>query len=95
MNKIIEGPMLKKCVVTFLRELDFDEDEAMADLIASASAYVHGPWPEGLIPHLEATEQERWDSFKRYIKWRLENSVAGRIKSQLKEQCHVAEVQSA
>ena len=90
MIKINPGPTLKRFVLTYLRELDYDEDEAMDDLIASANAYVHGPWPEALKPFLEASEAERWESYKRYIKNRLDASTAGRIKAQLAEERRAA-----
>lgn len=90
MINVKPGPMLKRFVVTFLRELDYDEDEAMDDLVASALAYVNGPWPDALKPFLEASEAERWESYKQYIKNRLDGSVAGRIKAQLAEQRRAA-----
>ena len=95
MIKINPGPSLRDFVVTFLTELDFDEDEAMDDLIAHVSQYVNGPWTETQMTFIEPTERERLESMKKYITWRLENSTAGRIKTQLKESKHVTETASA
>ena len=46
--------------------------------------YCNGPWPESLIPHLEKTEKERLESIKKYIDWRLENSLSRKIKAEMR-----------
>ena len=86
MINIKPGEQFKRFVITFLRELDFDEEEALDDLVAHANAYVNGPWSEAQKSIIEPTEQERWESYKRYIAWRLSTSTAGRIKEQLAQE---------
>ena len=41
--------------------------------------YCNGPWPKGM--EVEPTEKERLESIKKYIEWRLENSLTERVKS--------------
>ena len=90
MIKINKGPMLQRFAETFGQELDFDGCEALDDVVQWVSEYVNGPWPQELLPYLEQTERERFDSIKQYILMRLENSTAGRIKAQLANERNAA-----
>jgi len=56
------------------------------EVVDWANQYINGPWPDDLVPHLEATAEERRDSVKRYIKWRVDESMTSRIKKTLTSQ---------
>lgn len=81
MIKISKGPLLEKFANCFISEMDFDRDEAMTEVINWVSQYVNGPWSETQKPVIEATERERFESIKAYIKFRVENSVTERARN--------------
>lgn len=70
--KITRGPMLDKFATTF--GIDISE------VVEWVNAYVNRP---DEFPKAEATEKERFDSIRKYINWRLDNSVNARIRASI------------
>ncbi len=77
--KITKGPMLEEFANTF--EID------IAEVLDWVNSYVNNP---EMFPHAEATERERLESIKRYITWRLENSINARIRAQIADKREAA-----
>lgn len=70
--KITKGPMLERFAQTF--EIDLEE------VIDWVNAYVNNP---ELFQNAEKTERERLESIKKYITWRMENSINARIRASI------------
>lgn len=84
MIKITAGDDIKRYAAIYVQQLDFDIDEAIDAVVEWVSSYVNGPWPEGM--QVEATERERLDSIKGYIKAMINCSTYGRIKQSLAQE---------
>jgi hypothetical protein len=72
--KVTKGPMLEKFAKAFDMKLD--------DVLEWINAYVNNP---ELFPKAEETEKARFESIKRYITWRLENTTEYRIRASFEE----------
>ena len=56
-----------------------------SEVVDWVNAYINGPWPKGLLEHIEPTAEEREASIKKYITWRNETSLTSKIKNEIKE----------
>ena len=88
MINIKRGPTIEKYASIYVQSLDYDLDEAVDEVLEWVNCYINGPWNEAVKPFLEATEKERADYIKTYVKAQVDNSTTGRIKCQLKDAPH-------
>lgn len=70
--KITRGPMLEKFANAFEVEID--------EVVEWVNAYVNRPEE---FKHAETTEKERFESIKKYISWRLDNTSEARIRASI------------
>lgn len=73
--KITRGPMLEKFATTFGVDI--------SEVVDWVNAYVNRP---DEFPKAEATEKERFDSVRKYINYRLDNSINARIRASIAEE---------
>jgi len=76
------GPMID----TFGRLIGCSHDEDYIEVVDWVNQYINGPWSEQRKQLLEPTAQERANSIKQYIKWRVESSATYRIKQQIQKE---------
>jgi hypothetical protein len=80
MIKISKGPTIEKFALCFISGLDYDQDEAINEVINWISGYVNGPWSETQLTFIEDNEKDRLKSIKQYMEFRLKHSVTQKVK---------------